>query len=313
MCVLIQPSLWISSIFLFVAARFILSHCGEDRMWNWSADVSALSQSATFTHNLMFEVQLFPKAFSDTVEYQPDDEMQSKRDTEPHTVCLSTTHLCFQQRSICKEAFFFFFLFFFSHFIQGFRTLQGGQRYEKYSAPSRLHLAAESVFNESEGSDLCVVEQGGRPATPLKRDATQLREWIQWKRTGEPLLLFRSWNRIIKWNPKSFSSLFNVQYNCRMSFKSNNRTQGHATRAALTTVRRRESPQCSAPLLQLCLMKNHSDLIPALRLVPARSRRCQPVHLPPAPGVWRPGHTPDVHAFRKRGLCQSLHRQTDKP
>lgn len=48
-------------------------------------------------------------------------------------------------------------------------------------------------------------------------------------------------------------------------------------------------------------------------LSPARSRRCQPVHLSPATGVWRPGHPADVHAFRKRGLSQSLYRQTDKP
>ena len=300
MCVLIQPSLWISSIFLFVAAQFILSHCGEDRMWNWSADVSALSQSATFTHNL--------------TPLNTNQMMKCRvKETQSHILFVCPRLISASNKDPFVKKLFFFFAFFLWQLIQEFRTHQGRQRYDKYSAPSRLHLAAESVFNESEGSDLCVVEQGGRPATPLKRDATQLREWIQWKRTGEPLLLFQSWNRIIKWNPKSFSSLFNVQYNCRMSFKSNNRTQGHATRAALTTVRRRESPQCSAPLLQLCLMKNHSDLIPALRLVPARSRRCQPVHLPPAPGVWRPGHTPDVHAFRKRGLCQSLHRQTDKP
>uniref|UniRef100_A0A3Q2ZAD2 CUGBP Elav-like family member 2 n=1 Tax=Hippocampus comes TaxID=109280 RepID=A0A3Q2ZAD2_HIPCM len=38
----------------------------------------------------------------------------------------------------------------------------------------------------------------------------------------------------------------------------------------------------------------------------------QPVHLPPAAGVWGPGPPADVHALWERGVGQSVHRQTDQ-
>jgi hypothetical protein len=44
-----------------------------------------------------------------------------------------------------------------------------------------------------------------------------------------------------------------------------------------------------------------------------RSRRSQPVHLSPAPGVWRPGLTADVYALWECRVGQGFHRQADKP
>lgn len=44
----------------------------------------------------------------------------------------------------------------------------------------------------------------------------------------------------------------------------------------------------------------------------SRARGRQFVHLPPAPGVWGPGSSADVHAFWECCVCQSLHWQTDQ-
>ena len=44
-----------------------------------------------------------------------------------------------------------------------------------------------------------------------------------------------------------------------------------------------------------------------------RSRRSQPVHLPPAPGVRRPGPAADVYALWECRVCQGFYRQADKP
>uniref|UniRef100_A0A8D0VYA7 CUGBP Elav-like family member 1 n=1 Tax=Sus scrofa TaxID=9823 RepID=A0A8D0VYA7_PIG len=44
-----------------------------------------------------------------------------------------------------------------------------------------------------------------------------------------------------------------------------------------------------------------------------RSRGSQPVHLPPAPGVWRPGSAADVYALWECRVCQGFYRQADKP
>ena len=43
-----------------------------------------------------------------------------------------------------------------------------------------------------------------------------------------------------------------------------------------------------------------------------RSGRCQPLHLPPAAGVFRPRPAADVHAVRNGRLSQGLHRQTNQ-
>ena len=56
-----------------------------------------------------------------------------------------------------------------------------------------------------------------------------------------------------------------------------------------------------APTVELC------------RCCCCRARRSEPVHLPPAPGVRRPGSHADVHAVRQRHLGEGVHRQADEP
>lgn len=45
---------------------------------------------------------------------------------------------------------------------------------------------------------------GGRPTTPLTRDATQLKEWIQWKRTGNHSCYSRAGIQLLNETPKAF-------------------------------------------------------------------------------------------------------------
>lgn len=97
------------------------------------------------------------------------------KQTEPHTVCLCASHLCFQQRYICKDAFLS---------LTVHREVQNPparQRCDKYSAPSRRHLTTQGIFNDSERSDLlgwlgCAVG-GGRGSTCDTLLNERMNEW----------------------------------------------------------------------------------------------------------------------------------------
>lgn len=85
-------------------------------------------------------------------------------------------------------------------------------------------------------------------------------------------MFVESQNTIINGIQKlSFS--FNAHYNCRILFKSTNKLKvmrygAKWCTSAVTTAQQCQLLQCRAPLLQIFLMRNQSDLLPALRLVP---------------------------------------------